>query len=124
MAKVIKEEKNLENVLREMVRDVITEELTETTLSRLGYDEWLQNAPSPDEQTYGRHEDVPTDPGEYPEDGYDETMVDPEDEMDPQTKENLINSLLDLEFQESATKSIPVASLKEMIRKSVKKHLR
>lgn len=104
---------NLEQVLREMVQDVIFEELVTEFKPGLA---------------------VP--PGEFfePEDREAEEEVwaqrhgmeprDPELDMDPIDKELMMNSLLDLEFQEEPTKSIPMPVVREMIRESVRKALR
>lgn len=124
MAKVTTKETQLEGVLREMVRDVIFEELTETMDGPVGYDNWKTRSPDDPDMPYHEPEDM--------EPHHDAMMahmqpgpeVDPELEMSPADREQMISALLDMEFQESAKKTIPVAAIREMIRESVRRHMK
>lgn len=124
MAKITTKETHLESVLREMVRDVITEELSEMMGDLAGYDSWKTRTPDDPSMPYNEPEDMdePHDAmAAHMEPG---PMDDPELEMDPANRERMIDALLGMEFQESATKSIPVATLREMIRESVRRHMK
>lgn len=115
MAKVATKKLNLEQVLREMVREIIFEELLAEYRPGLGV---------PTEQFY-EPEDRENEE-EWWANRHQEGLPqnhDPELDMDPIDKELMMNSLLDLEFQEGQ-KSIPVPVVREMIRESVKSALR
>lgn len=124
MAKITTKSTHLESVLREMVRDVITEELAEMVGDFAGYDNWKTRTPDDPSMPYFEPEDM-----DEPHDAMSAHMEpgpaeDPELGMDPVNREKMIDALLGMEFQESATKSIPVATLREMIRESVRRHMR
>lgn len=131
MAKITTKDTQLENVLREMVRDVIFEELTEIMGDLVGHDEWKTRTPDDPNMPYHEPEDMENQYGEMPApmDAMTAHMepgptVDPELGMNPAEREQMINSLLDMEFQESARKSIPLQVVREMIRESVRKHMK
>lgn len=103
---------NLEQILREMVQDVIFEELVKEFKPGLAVhpDDYIEPEDREGEEDFWahRHEMMPRDP---------------ELDMNPIDKELMMNSLLDLEFQEEPTKTIPIPVVREMIRESVKKTL-
>lgn len=103
MAKIATEKMKLENVLREMVRDVILEEL-------------ISNFKP------GNLE-VPTEEYFEPEDREDEEEFwASRHELEPQipSREEMLDAMLELEFQQEK-KSVAMPVLREMIRESVRR---
>lgn len=129
MAKITSKNTKLESVLREMVRDVIFEELTSGFDSPMGHDSWKTRTPDDPNLPFFEPEDQEDMYGEPPMDAMTAHLepgpvADPEANMNPINREKMIDSLLDMEFQESSTKSIPVGAIREMIRSSVRKHMK